>query len=74
MMGDNKILATGGKILAAEEPWRKWPKALLKTLGRNAILPFSASDTKPRGEPMVLPSWCRSGSPWRFASQPDFPQ
>lgn len=36
MMGDNKILATGGKILAAEEPWRKWPKALLKTLGRNA--------------------------------------
>ncbi|WP_437811940.1 sulfotransferase family protein [Sorangium sp. So ce1078] len=36
MMGDNKILATGGKILAAEEPWRSWPQALLKTLGRKA--------------------------------------
>ncbi|WP_437576672.1 sulfotransferase family protein [Sorangium sp. So ce887] len=35
-MGDNKIFATGGKILAAEEPWRKWPKALLSTLGRKA--------------------------------------
>ncbi|WP_437854527.1 sulfotransferase family protein [Sorangium sp. So ce363] len=35
-MGDNKIFATGGKVLAAEEPWRKWPKSLLSTLGRTA--------------------------------------
>lgn len=35
-MGDNKILVTKGKILAAEEPWRSWPGGLRITLGRRA--------------------------------------
>jgi hypothetical protein len=34
--GDKNILTTGGKVHRAEEPWRTWPKALLRTLGRKA--------------------------------------